>query len=787
MFDIKTKLLLRKINKQLAIFISAVFIVTLAVLFFVAVKTVYRDFKLSAENYFEDNLLDDLVLFGIFSEDDIKTIKDINVVERAEGKHRFQGKIEKIENETEEEKENKESIDTIIYGTDDKYTRINKPYVYKGKYILETNEIAINKNFADARSLEIGDEIELNFNNKTETFIIASLVSYPNYVFLFKDGASTVSKPEDFAVVEINEEHFKYIPYNSIYIKYKENVNRVNIENLIRIKLKQKIFYFTDREQSVNYVNYEQTLLQIDSFSYICPAILLLMAILLLYIIQRRNVAVERKQIGIMKAIGLTDASIMFMYIKYSFLVSFFGILLAFISAKIILPSIFEQLTKIFDMPNFTYNTYFDLWIIAGAIILFVCILSNLLAAISILKLNPAQSMRGEPPKGGGKNFIENLSLWNKFSFNTRYAIKNASRSITRYFASLWGMFAAISMTIFAQGFNNSFDYFLSTLYQKFALYDIKAAINPTKWEEDLEIITNDIVKSYDKAAIYQSRIYPAFKSESENLYIPTLIYKDNFSSLDIPENENPEDTIMIPKYLADRLNIKENDYIGIELYTLGNTISRIVKCGKFVEQQGMFFVYMDKKFAEEEFDISDDYNNIFFTKKENVSDEEIKEILDDSEDISYYSFVNDEYTANKNQIATIYLLVQILIFIAFLLGATSLYGVGVITLATRRYEFTLLKVMGYTTKEIMIASLKETITQIIIAIPTGIAAGYGILYLVKKPFSSKLFSFVPHIYDESYIYAILLLITAIFLVSIMSAHYVNKLDMVEGLKDREE
>ena len=789
MFDIKTKLLLRKINKQLAIFISAVFIVALAVLFFVAVKTVYRDFKLSAENYFEDNLLDDLVLFGIFSEDDIKTIKDINGVERAEGKHRFQGKIEKIESETEagDKEENKESIDAIIYGTDDKYTRINKPYVYKGKYILETNEITINKNFADARSLEIGDEIELNFNNKTETFIIASLVSYPNYVFLFKDGASTVSKPEDFAVVEINEEHFKYIPYNSIYIKYKENVNRVNIENLIRIKLKQKIFYFTDREQSVNYVNYEQTLLQIDSFSYICPSILLLMAILLLYIIQRRNVAVERKQIGIMKAIGLTDASIMYMYIKYSFLVSFFGILLAFISAKIILPSIFEQLIKIFDMPNFTYNTYFDLWIIAGAIILFVCILSNLLAAISILKLNPAQSMRGEPPKGGGKNFIENLSLWNKFSFNTRYAMKNASRSITRYFASLWGMFAAISMTIFAQGFNNSFDYFLSTLYQKFSLYDIKAAINPTKWEEDSEIITNDTIKSYDKAAIYQSRIYPAFKSDSENLYIPTLIYKDNFSSLDIPENDNPEETIMLPKYLADKLNIKENDYIGIELYTLGNSVSRIVKCGKFVEQQGMFFVYMDKKFAEEEFDISDDYNNIFFTTKENVSDEDIKEILDESEDISYYSFVNDEYTANKNQIATIYLLVQILIFIAFLLGATSLYGVGVITLATRRYEFTLLKVMGYTTKEIMIASLKETITQIIIAIPTGIAAGYGILYLVKKPFSSKLFSFVPHIYDESYIYAILLLITAIFLVSIMSAHYVNKLDMVEGLKDREE
>ena len=95
--------------------------------------------------------------------------------------------------------------------------------------------------------MKIGDKIELNFSinneSKTESFIIASLVSYPNYVFLFKDGASTVSEPEDFAVVEINEEHFKFtppvnpyftvkpimLPYNSIYIKYKDNVNKVNI------------------------------------------------------------------------------------------------------------------------------------------------------------------------------------------------------------------------------------------------------------------------------------------------------------------------------------------------------------------------------------------------------------------------------------------------------------------------------------------------------------------------------------------------------------------------------
>lgn len=774
MISIKYKLLIRKINNQIAIFMSAVFIVTLAVSFFVAVKTVYRDFKFSAEEYFENNALEDLSLIGIFNTNDIKTLEEIDGIDKVEIKHRLQAKIN--------------DISAIIYSTENS-NKINIPFIHEGKDVIESNEIAINKNFADANRLKLDDEVEIEINGEAKKYIIKALVSYPNYVFLFKDGASTASKNEDFAVIEMNKSNFEYIPYNSLYATYSQNIeknDKLKIEDEIREKLKNRIFYFTDKEQSVNYVNYEQTLLQIDSFSYICPSILILMAILLLYIIQRRNVAVERKQIGIMKAIGLNDTTILYTYIKYSFLVSFCGVLLAFIATTILLPHIFKALGNIFDMPNFTYTIHKDLWIISTAIILFVCIISNLLAAISILKLNPAQSMRGEIPKGGRQILIEKISLWNKLSFNTRYSIKNSYRSKTRYLASLFGMFAAISITIFAQGFNNSFDYFLSKLYNKFAKYDIKVNIENTDWNNNLSFLSNENIKSYDKALIYQSKIYS--KDETiEELYIPTLIYDDNFQSLDIPQNEESENSIMIPAYLADKLKVKENDIINIEIYTIGDIIKKEVKIGKLVDQQGMFFVYINKRFAENELSMVDTYNNVFITQNENSSYEEIKEILDDDNKVSYYSFRTDEYEANKTQLATIYLLVQILIFIAFLLGATSLYGVGVITLATRKYEFNLLKVMGYTTKEIMIASLKETITQIILAIPLGILAGYGILYLVKKPFSSKLFSFVPNIYESSYILAIGLLIVVVILVSIMSAHFINKLDMAEGLKDREE
>lgn len=769
-----SKLLLRKIKNQLAIFLSAVFIVALAVVFFVSVKTVYRDFKRSAVSYFDNNFLDDIVFFGMFNKDDATDLYNIKGVARAEVRHRFSAKIY--------------GNDAIVYGSDNKRIRIDRPYVYDGDDVLKTNEVAINKKYADAHNLKVGNSVNIEINGETNKFKIASLVSFPNYVFLFKDGASTASEAKDFAVLEINDEYFKYMPYDTLYVRYQDNVNREKLESEIRDRLGGKVFYFTSRDQSVNYSNYEQTLLQIDSFSYICPAILLLMAILLLYIIQRRNVAVERKQIGIMKAIGLNDFSILFMYIRYSFLVSFFGVVIAFISAKLALPPIFKSLQTLFDIPNFSHSMYIDLWIISSLIILFVCIISNLLAAISILKLNPAQSMKGEVPKGSGRIFFESFKWWNRLSFNTRYSVKNSFRSKTRYLASLWGMFAAISMTIFAQGFNNSFDYFISSLYETFALYDAKATIKETKWDESPDFVTNSIISHYDKASIYQARVSRPY-DEGNNLYIPALIYNNGFSSLNIPKDSQNEEGIMIPKYVARNLKVKKGDYIGLELYMFGKTKYRRVRIEDLVDQQGMFFIYMERDYAKEHFNIPDAYNTIFFNTYSSVSNGSysIENVLNDNKDVLYYSFKQTELDASKKQIATIYLLVQILILVAFLLGAASLYGVGVITLATRRYEFTLLKVMGYSTKEIMKASLKEILSQAIFAIPFGIAAGYGILYLVRGPFSSKFFDFVPHVYKSSYFLAVALLIVVVTCVSILSAHYISKLDMVEGLKDREE
>ena len=512
------------------------------------------------------------------------------------------------------------------------------------------------------------------------------------------------------------------------------------------------------------------------------------MAALLLYVIQRRNVSVERVQIGIMKAIGLSDFTILFLYIKYSLIVSILGFIIAFLIINLAMPYIFNSLVIIFDLPNFSYNAiYWNLWILSFVIILVVSILSNFIAARSILKINPAQSMRGDVPRGGKKIFFERYRFWQNISFNTRYTIKNIFRGKTRYLASVWGMFVAISITLFAQGFNDSFKFLVENIYNKFALYDISVSLNPTNWDDNAGFIDDDFVLSSDKVAFYSGRIYGKYKSnKEERIDNAVLIYEGNFSSLNLGVDLDNVDGIALPKSLAKRIDVKEGDYIDMEMYIAGRDKIANVRVGKLVEQQGMFYIYMSKYYAKEKFDVADTYNTVYIKTKSNDI-REMENVLDNDTSILSYSFRSAEESAYRKQISTVSVLVNILVFVAFILGALSLYGVGVVTLATRRYEFTLLKVMGYTTKEIMVSFFKETILQAIFAIPLGLLSGYFALYIIKDRFSSIFFDLEPHIYRNSYILAFILLFSVIVFVLFISARYISRLDMVEGLKQREE
>ncbi len=780
-----TKILLRNILRQMPIFLSTVAIVALSATFFVAVKTLYKEYDRIGHAYFEDNVLDDGYFFGIFDEKDFARVASIEGVDKVDIKHRFDAKIKGFDSKI---------ILYSVYNENEKPSndvlgdKVNTAYVHEGHdtFSLADDEIAINKKYADAHNLKIGDKITIDFFGFDFDFTIASLISLPNYVFLFQDRSMTVSEASELAIAEVNEIFFEdnYMPYDAIYLVYKDDVDKKQVHKSVRQALGNKNFYDSTREQSANYMNYNQVLTQIDTFAYLCPLILLFMEALLLFVIQRRNVSVQRTQIGIMKALGLTDWHILFIYMKNSIIISIFGIAVAFLAVTLAMPQIFVSLNDIFDIPNLKYSiVYWQLWVLTLIIILFVSIFANFLATMSILHINPAQSIRGEVVRGGKRIFIEQFAFWNRRSFNTRYTVKNIFRGKARYLASVWAMFVAVSITLFSQGFNDSFEILVSNIYDKFALYDINVSTEPLDWDISPSFLDEPFVLSYNKATFYRAKLY----NHDQSLDNTVLVYDNGFEALNLNlDLDNIKDGIILPRSIAKRLNVVVGDNVELEMFVGSEDKMLSVEVKALVEQQGMFYIYMHKDYAIEAFGIDDIYTTIYI-KTDGTSISNIEAILNENEEVFAYSFKSAEQRAYTSQISTTSVLVNILVVVAFILGALSLYGIGVVTLATRRYEFTLLKVMGYSTREIMLSFAKENILQAILAIPLGLIAGNFVLNAVKDKFSSAFFDLVPHINLDSYIWAFVLLISAVLFVAFVSGRYISKLDMVEGLKEREE
>lgn len=127
------------------------------------------------------------------------------------------------------------------------------------------------------------------------------------------------------------------------------------------------------------------------------------------------------------------------------------------------------------------------------------------------------------------------------------------------------------------------------------------------------------------------------------------------------------------------------------------------------------------------------------------------------------------------------------LIFFAMVLGVAVLFAIMTINIASREYEFVLLRVMGYSPLQIIVAYIKELLIQIIIALPLGIVLGNLMLMGIGDAFSTDAFEMIGRIYPTSYLYSFLLLISVMVIVTFFAFRKINKLDLVAGLKEREE
>ena len=194
---------------------------------------------------------------------------------------------------------------------------ISKFYLMDGKEldINDSDGVWLDKSFADAKNLKVGDNITFEFNGLKIDKEIKGIGYSPEYVY----HASTSSVIPDFSKMGFAYMSYKAfptetVPYNVLNVKFDGTADTFN--ELLSDKLDGRYNSFVEKSEHSSVGQFEEEMNQHRMMSGIFPVVFILIAMLILLTTMTRIIAHQRTQIGILKACGFKDRSIMFHYIS---------------------------------------------------------------------------------------------------------------------------------------------------------------------------------------------------------------------------------------------------------------------------------------------------------------------------------------------------------------------------------------------------------------------------------------------------------------------------------------
>lgn len=226
-----------------------------------------------------------------------------------------------------------------------------------------------------------------------------------------------------------------------------------------------------------------------------CPVLFLLIAVLTMVTTMHRLTAKEKVQIGTLKALGFRDRRILRHYTSYAFMIGIIGSVLGtglgFLVAKMIM-SRDGTMGTYFDMPYWELRLP-TFCIVILAVLILALTLIGFLSVKEMLKGTAADSLRPYAPKKMKKLLLEKTALWNRFSFGTRWNLRDVMRHKSRTLMSLLGIVGCMVIVVGTMGMRDTMNAFLSIYYDDSMKYSSRIYLSETATEEE----TQKIIDAY--------------------------------------------------------------------------------------------------------------------------------------------------------------------------------------------------------------------------------------------------------------------------------------------------
>ena len=635
--------------------------------------------------------------------------------------------------------------------------------------INDKDGVWLDKSFADAKGLKVGDNITFEFEDYKITKKIRGIGYSPEYVY----HASTASVIPDFTKMGFAYMSYKAfpeseVPYNVLNVKFSGSAENYN--DLLSYHMDGYYSSFVPQSEHVSVGQFSEEMDQHRMMGDIFPVVFILIAMLILLTTMTRVITHQRTQIGILKANGFKNRSIILHYVSYGFWLVLIGSILGLILGPMTLPQLFyPSMSATYKLPSWDPAWSMNFVYIAALMVL-MSLAVSFYSVKNISDEKPADTIRPKVPRVSSSGFIERLAIWKRLSFNVRWNWRDAKRNKFRALMTIIGVIGCSALLVCAFGMYDGMNDLKEWEYSQINHYDSKLVLNENATESQINEVADDV--NGDK--IMESAIEIESDSAKKSGSLLVLNGTDLITPTDYDWNkvDIADDEVSISQKMADLLGVNVGDTVKWHIMGSNKWIkTKIDKIHADPISQG-FIMSADKL---EDLDLNYTATSIVTAEYVDNNYSAVKS----SSSISEMTSSWDELTESM------WLLIYILIFFASLLAVVVLYNLGLLSFTEIEREIATLKVLGFKTGALRRLLLTQNLWFTAVGFILGIPVGYFILKIMWDS-SGDSFYVLPSITLTNLLITAVITFTLSILVNLMFSRKIKKLDMVESLKSGE-
>lgn len=671
---------------------------------------------------------------------------------------------------------------------------LNLPIVRQGRLPSPTraDEVAVNQPFAAANHLRPGDRFFANLNGQKRELTLTGTLLSPEFIYTIGPGA-LMPDNKSFGILWMPESAVSAAfdmdgAFNSLSLKLAPSASEQEVIDRVDDLLEPYGglgAYGRDTQVSHSFIDAE--IEQQRTGAMILPPIFYGISAFLVSMVIGRIIALDRAEIGLLKAIGYSNTEVCMHYLLLAGLISVAGTLLGWGVGTWLSRAVARMYADFFDFPYLIYRVSYNAYVISGVIALISVAIGASKSALGAAQLPPAVAMAPPAPPRFKRTVLDRLLALMHLSQPVMMILRSLMRWPARSALTSLGLALAVAVLIASSFFADALDKLIDSAFHQSNRQDAILLFSPDLPENALGDVTNlpGVIQaegqSIQAAVLRHGHLEKDVAIEARRPGTDLSRIVDGQGRI----INVPPDGIQLSQRLAAQLNVQAGDVIDAEFLGGRNETHRLRVTGTVPQYIGLG-AYMDFETL-----------NRLLRQAPRISSANV--LLDDQQlpalhrilkntpelgglvmlDEMRQSF-QDTIRYNVTVMNTIYLVVAVLITFGVA------YNGARIQLSERARELASLRILGFTRGEVSFILIGETMILALLAQPVGWLLGSGIAAALVAGSSSDLYAIPLVLKPSGFARASLIVLAASLISSLIVRRRLDRLDLVQVMKTRE-